>query len=88
MIQSEFQKNINQTKNLKLEIDSLKLKLSLKDELIEKKINSLKKDLKITLENNDLNNLEIRKLKLYNFLFKVVGGLSILTNFYFISRKL
>ena len=88
MIKTEFQKNIINSRNLNLEIDNLKLKLDEKNKIIDEKILSLKNDLKITLENNDVINLELRKLKLYNFLFKVVGSASIILNIYLINKKL
>ncbi len=88
MEKTEFQKNIINTKNLNLEIDCLKTKLDNKNKIIDDEILSLKNDLKITLENNDIINLELRKLKLYNFLFKIAGSASVILNIYFISKKL
>jgi hypothetical protein len=55
---------------------------------LNKKVDELKKDLSICLKHNDTYNLEIRKVKLYNFLFKIIGSVYISTNlYYYFFRK-
>jgi len=68
LINEELNKEIKNIKN-----ENIKLK---------NKIDGLKKDLTIGLECNDSYNLELRKLKLYNYLFKTIGFTSILLNIY------
>ena len=88
ILNTQFQENFNNSNCLKSEIDKLNSKLNEKSKIYDEKISSLKSDLKITLENNDINNLEIRKLKLYNFLFKFSSSASIVLNIYLINKKL
>ena len=87
MLYTPFQKNINISNNLRLEIENLKKEIDKINNNTNEKITGLKEDLEISLKNNDLNNLEIRKLRLYNFMFKVVGGVSLLVNLYFYKKN-
>ena len=61
--------NVELRSELVLESKKLKEEIKLKNKII----NELKDDLIISLKHNDTYNLEIRKLKLYNFLFKFIG---------------
>ena len=88
MIKTEFQKNIINNNNLKAEIEELKLNLCKKEKILEEKITSLKEDLKFSLMNNDLINLELRNMKLTNFIYKIIGGTSILLNLYLLNKKI
>lgn len=87
MLNTQFQKNISNSNDLKLEIDNLKKKIDKMNNNTNEKITSLKEDLEISLKNNDLNNLEIRKLRLYNFMFKIVGGVSLFINLYLYKKN-
>ncbi len=102
MLHTPFQKNISISNDLKFEIENLKLEFGktitklkddleislIKNEAVNEKVKILKDDLEISLKNNDINNLEIRKLQLYNFMFKVIGGISLAINFYYIKKNL
>lgn len=87
MLNTQFQKNISNSNDLKLEIDNLKKDIDKMNNNTNEKITSLKEDLEISLKNNDLNNLEIRKLRLYNFMFKIVGGVSLFINLYLYKKN-
>ena len=87
MLNTQFQKNISNSNDLKLEIDNLKKEIDKMNNNTNEKITSLKEDLEISLKNNDLNNLEIRKLRLYNFMFKIVGGVSLFINLYLYKKN-
>ena len=87
MLNTQFQKNISKSNDLKLEIDNLKKDIDKMNNNTNEKITSLKEDLEISLKNNDLNNLEIRKLRLYNFMFKIVGGVSLFINLYLYKKN-
>lgn len=50
---------------------------------LNKKVIELKKDLTICLRNNDNYNLELRKLKLYNFFYKMLIIIYVLNYIYY-----
>ena len=62
-------------------IKSLEIKEKKIQEL-EKKILDLKVDITICLKHNESYNLEIRKIKLYNYFFKFIGSIYVLSNVY------
>lgn len=54
---------------------------------IENKVVELTESLKVQLLNNDKNKLVIRYLNFENYGLKIIGGLSLIFNFYFIYKK-
>ena len=83
---------INNIELKEKEIDNLKDKEidDLKDKEISelnKKVDELKIDIKICLQQNDLYNVEIRQIKLYNYLFQITGAILISSKIYYYYKK-